>query len=92
MVWRSLTCPNGDVNVNAWNVISGEWTPYLRVLQLGPGVTQEEVDAAMCGDVHRFKYDTAQSEERAERLAALYNGWHLPTNPAIQFPYYCSTK
>ncbi len=85
-----LTCPNGGINVNAWNDISGG--PYMSVLALGPRVTSPTVGAAMCSDVHRFKYETAPMEIEAERLAAIYYGWRLPTDPATQFPYYCSTK
>jgi hypothetical protein len=87
-----LTCPNGELNVNAWNDIADEGQPYLGVLLLGPRVTAREVETAMCRDVHRFTWVTAQMELEAERLGVLYHGWHFLTNPATQFPYYCPTK
>jgi ABC-type lipoprotein export system ATPase subunit len=88
-----LTCPDGELNVNAWDDISGE---DVKVLLLGPTVTSQEVNSTMCADLHQFKDYSAQNadqmELQAERLAELYYGWHLSSDPASQFPYYCPTK
>ncbi len=87
-----LMCASGKLNVNAWNDIADEGQPFLSVLLLGPRATSREVETAMCSDVHRFTWVTAQTELEAERLGALYHGWNFLTNPATQFPHYCPAK
>lgn len=61
-------CPNGGVNVFAWNDYASN---HLLVMGLGTGATPSEVLNAMCSQTNT----TNPIESSAEELAAAYNGW-----------------
>ena len=62
-----ITCPNGGVNVPAWNYYE---TNRMAVMSLGPSATASQVLTAMCSQP-----STNPTEENAEQLVAAYNGW-----------------
>jgi hypothetical protein len=71
-----LTCPNGDLNANAWQALA---THDLSVMALGPGATAGEVLSAACADL---AHTTKAVETSAIRLAAVYYGWGFTVDPA----------
>jgi hypothetical protein len=81
-----LTCPDGSLNVRAWQ-------HHARtdrfVMRLGPDATPEDVGRAMCSDLDRAA-TTIPQEEEAYRLAAIYYGWDYALNPSDFFPENCS--
>jgi len=79
-----ITCPNGDLNVQAWNSLA---TLEPTVLSLGIAATESQVQSAICTDVNNTLSDanTTNSyvvETTVYQIAALYYGWNFSTNPS----------
>lgn len=78
-----VTCNDGGLNVLAWNAISAQ---EPKVMTLGYGATQAQVQSAMCADASAANLDSSVSiseplEITAYRLSALYYGWNFQVNP-----------
>lgn len=70
-----LTCPNGRLNVLAWQRVA-QGNPL--VMALGPNATPDQALRAMCSDLHT---SSIPIETSAYRLAALYYGWKFGVDP-----------
>jgi hypothetical protein len=78
-----LLCPNGGVNVPAWNNYTGS---YGAILALGPSATESTVISTMCSVSPPYP-----EIENAGILASHYYGWSFADSTAISdFPFYPS--
>lgn len=73
-----LYCPNGGINVLAWQAYA-KLNP--SVMALGPSTTALQVTQAMCADLASSVHATVAEEVAMEQLAARYYGWHLTLAP-----------
>ncbi len=85
---QPLLCPDGGVNIAAWQVYASGSVDdgpvvWSKTLGLGPNATVTQVWQAMCTD-YAHMYGTKPLTESAETLAAAYYGWHFTTNPATE--------
>lgn len=79
---KPLFCPDGGINVLAWNFYVGEG--FSPLLGLGPSASEATVIQTMCTD-----YQGIPRGESAASLAAAYYGWSFTSDPAyMQWPYY----
>jgi len=77
-----LFCPDGGINVQAWNFYVNEG--FSQLLGLGPSASEGMVIQTMCAD-----YQGIPRGESAASLAASYYGWSFTSDPAYtQWPYY----
>lgn len=87
-----LLCPNGGVNVQAWdqytgNCASGQSQMCSKTLSLGPYASPTQVWQAMCSD-YATLYRTNPLTISAEELAQAYYGWQFAgDNPAQDFQH-----
>ena len=72
------TCPNGDLNVDEWNVLAA-LEPSVFVL--GYGASAAQVQAALCADVGANVSNPI--EATVYQIAALYYGWNFTSNPSV---------
>jgi hypothetical protein len=80
-----LLCPNGGVNVSAWNNYTGS---YGAILALGPSATESTVISTMCAVSPPYP-----EIESAGILAGHYYGWSFADSTAISdFPFYPSAN
>ncbi len=77
-----LLCPNGGVNVRAWQVYA---TNNLLVMEQPRDATEQQVYQAMCSDI-ASGHTTDPTEESAEELAAYYNGWSFGEDQSLTSP------
>ena len=80
---RPLTCPDGDLNVVAWNYFAKGNPP---VMSIGRAANESEVLQAMCAD----RNTTNPIELSRYHLAALYYGWHFGADVASKYLTGCS--
>ncbi|HUC87569.1 MAG TPA: hypothetical protein VMR95_00265 [Candidatus Binatia bacterium] len=73
-----VTCPNGDLNVDEWNVLAA-LEPSVFVL--GYGASAAQVQAALCADVGANVSNPI--EATVYQIAALYYGWNFTSNPSV---------
>jgi hypothetical protein len=71
-----ISCPNGDLNVLAWQQIAAG-NPL--VMTLGPYATPSQVQEALCADMHNSTGPIATS---AYQISALYYGWKFGVDPS----------
>ena len=76
---KPLLCPNGGVNVSAWQWyekghVNGGPVTWSKTLSLGPEATASEVQQAMCADFVNV-YGTNPLTISGGELAAAYYGW-----------------
>ncbi len=79
-----LQCPNGDLNVLAWNSLSAL---EPQVMKLGYNPSQTQVENAICKDGNAAAVDSAPVilapiETSIYQISSLYYGWHFSINPA----------
>lgn len=79
-----LQCPNGDLNVLAWNSLSAL---EPKVMKLGYNPSQTQVENAICKDGNAADVDSAPTilapiETSIYQISSLYYGWHFSINPA----------
>jgi hypothetical protein len=72
-----LQCSNGYLNAEAWNALSAQ---EPKVMTLGYGPSQSDVQSAICGDISAAASDSAPGadnaiETSAFQISALYYGW-----------------
>jgi hypothetical protein len=71
-----ISCPNGDINVLAWQGMAKD-NPLI--MTLGPYATPGQVEEAMCADLPN---STNPIEEDAYNISALYYGWSFGVDPS----------
>lgn len=77
-----MQCPNGDLNVLAWNSISAL---EPTIMKLGYSPSRPQVISAICTDGNVADLDStpaisAPLETSAYQLSTLYYGWHFNIN------------
>jgi hypothetical protein len=70
-----ISCPNGDLNVLAWQQMAAG-NPV--VMTLGPYATPSQVEEAVCTDMHNSTGPIATS---TYQISALYYGWSFGIDP-----------
>jgi hypothetical protein len=71
-----ITCPDGDLNVLAWQQMAAS-NPL--VMSLGPYATPSQVEEALCADL---RTSTIPIETSAYKISALYYSWSFGIDPS----------
>jgi hypothetical protein len=82
-----LSCPDGGINVLAWNYFAKN---HPLVLALTPDASVQQVEAAMCADV---RTSTIPIETSTGELAFRYYGWTFVglSDITTAFPGFCGS-
>lgn len=73
-----IKCSNGDLNTIEWNSLA---TLEPKVLSLGYSVNTNQVESALCADVHANISNPI--EEINYQIASLYYGWNFSSDPSV---------
>jgi hypothetical protein len=77
-----LFCPDGGINIPAWNWYS---KAYRQLMGVGPDAVESDLIEMMCSD----RQGTYPTLESASKLAARYYGWKFASDPAFaHWPFY----
>jgi hypothetical protein len=83
-----LLCPDGGVNVAAWEdlangQVDSKPVSWSKTMSLGRNATSAEVESAMCSDYEDI-YGTNPLTFSSGTLAAAYYGWSTSVRTTIQ--------